>query len=100
MSEKFLRIYKKMDFGFVKSRLLLYGALSGSCAACKEMDIKLDARCCPKCKSEFCYIAFMNVKDHLPKMLRLSEERPDLVFVDYEDFKKIEGALKAQDFLK
>jgi hypothetical protein len=36
----------------------------------------------------------------MPKMLRLNDERPDLVFVDYEDFKKIEGALKAENFLK
>ena len=100
MSEKFLRIYKKMDFAFVKSRLLIYGALSGSCASCKAMDIKLDAKVCPQCKSEFSYIAFMNIKDHMPKMLRLNEERPDLVFVDYEDFKRIEGALKAENFLK
>ena len=100
MSEKFLRIYKKMDFNFVKSRLLIYGALSGSCASCKAMDIKLDVRHCPQCKAEFSYVAFMNIKDHMPKMLRLNDERSDLVFVDYEDFKKIEGALKAENFLK
>jgi|CXWL01.1.fsa_nt_gi hypothetical protein len=100
MSEKFLRIYKKMDFNFVKSRLLIYGALSGSCASCKAMDIKLDVRNCPQCKVEFTYVAFMNIKDHMPKMLRLNDERSDLVFVDYEDFKKIEGVLKAENFLK
>jgi len=100
MSDKFIRVYKKLDFTYIKSRLLIYGALSGNCAACKAMDIKLDARSCPQCKTEFSYIAFMNVKDHLPKMLRLNDERPDLVFVDYEDFKKIEGAIKAENFLK
>lgn len=100
MSEKFIRVFKKLDFNFIKARLLIYGALSGSCAACKAMDIKLDVRQCPQCKAEFGYIAFMNVKDHIPKMLRLNDERPDLVFVDYEDFKKIEGAIKAENFLK
>lgn len=100
MSERFLRIYKKMDFNFVKSHLLLYGALSGSCASCKTIDVKLDARQCPQCKAEFHYIAFQNVKDHMPKMLRFGDERPDVVFVDYDDFKKMEGALKAENFLK
>ena len=100
MSDRFIRVYKKLEFNFIKARLLLYGALSGSCAACKTVDIKLDARQCPQCKAEFSYIAFLNVKDHLPKMLRLSDERPDLVFIDYEDFKKIEGELKAKEFLK
>jgi len=33
-------------------------------------------------------------------MLKLSHERPDLVFIDYDDFKRTEGALKAQEFLK
>ena len=100
MSERFLRIYKKMDFNFVKSHLLLYGALSGSCASCKTMDIKLDVRQCPQCKTEFHYIAFQNIKDHMPKMLRLTDEHPNLVFVDYDDFKRIEGARKAEEFLK
>lgn len=89
-----------MDFNFVKSHLLVYGALAGNCAFCKAMDIKLDARQCPQCKAEFHYIAFQNVKDHMPKMLRLTDERPDLVFVDYDDFKKIEGARKAENFFK
>jgi hypothetical protein len=100
MSERFLRVYKKVDFANVKSHLLIYGALSGSCASCKAMDIKLDVRQCPQCSSEFKFIAFQNVKDHMPKMLRLSSERPDLTFVDYDDFKKVEGALKAENFLK
>jgi hypothetical protein len=100
MSERFLRIYKKMDFTSVKSHLLIYGALSGSCASCKAMDIKIDAPKCPQCSSEFKFIAFLNVRDHMPKMLRLSSERPDLTFVDYDDFKKVEGALKAEEFLR
>ena len=100
MSERFLRVYKKMDFTNVKSHLLIYGALSGSCAFCKAMDIKLDVQKCPQCSNEFKFIAFQNVKDHMPKMLRLSSERPDLTFIDHEDFKKVEGALKAEEFLR
>jgi hypothetical protein len=100
MSERFLRVYKKLDFTNVKSHLLIYGALSGNCASCKAMDIKLDARQCPQCSNEFKFIAFMNVKDHMPKMLRLSSERPDLTFVDHDDFKRVEGVIKAENFLK
>jgi hypothetical protein len=100
MTERFLRIYKKIDFTGVKAHLLIYGALSGCCASCRAMDIKLEVRQCPQCSSEFKFIAFQNIKDHIPKMLRLSSERPQLTFVDYDDFKKIEGALKAEEFLK
>ena len=95
-----MRVYKKLDFPSVKSHLLVYGALSGSCANCKSMELKLEMTVCPHCHSDFKYISFQNIKDHLPKMLKISHERPDLVFIDYDDFKKTEGALKAQEFLK
>ena len=99
MSERFLRIYKKFHLDEVKTHLLTYGALSGSCAHCKELDVKLDAQTCPQCKTLFKYIAFQNVKDHLPKMLRISHERPDIIFVDYDDFKRLEGEEKAKGIL-
>ena len=100
MSERFLRIYKKFDFHSIKNHLLIYGALSGVCANCKTMDLKLDRTECPHCHTPFQFIAFQNIKDHLPKMLRLHHERPELTFLDYDDFKKTEGAMKAQEFLK
>lgn len=98
-SERFLRIYKKFYFDEVKSHTLLYGVLSGSCSNCKDIDIRLDAAACPNCKNAFKYIAFMNPKDHLPKMLKIASERPDIIFIDYDDFKRIEGEMKAKDIL-
>ena len=98
-SERFLRIYKKFYFDEVKSHTLLYGALSGSCSNCKDIDIKLDALECPSCKNVFKYISFINLQDHLPKMLRIAQERPEIIFVDYGDFKKVEGELRARDIL-
>ncbi len=100
MSERFLRIYKKFHIDEVKFHLLTYGALSGTCANCKKMDLKLDVLKCPECGAEFKYIAFQNIRDHLPKMLKLSHERPDVVFVDYDDFKRLEGEEKAKNILK
>ena len=41
----------------------------------------------------------MNLRDHMPKMQRIANERPDLVFLDYDDFKKVEGELRARDIL-
>ena len=100
MPERFLRIYKKYHLDEVKTHLLAYGALSGSCASCKEMDVRLDAVQCPACKTEFKYIAFQNVRDHMPKMLRIAQERPQLTFVDYDDFKRLEGEEKARGILE
>lgn len=98
-SERFIRIYKKYYLEEVKSRLMTYGALSGTCANCMKMDLKIDALKCPECNTDFKFIAFQNVRDHLPKMLRLAQERPDVTFVDYDDFKKVEGEEKARGIL-
>lgn len=99
MSERFFRIYKKFYVDEIKAHLMTYGALAGTCANCRCMDLKLDTGHCPECKTEFKFIAFQNVRDHLPKMQRLSTERPQMVFVDYDDFKKMEGEQKAKDIL-
>ena len=42
MSERFIRIYKKFYLDEVKTHLMTYGALSGTCANCKRMDLKID----------------------------------------------------------
>ena len=52
MAEKLMRVYKKMDVHEVKSHLLIYGDLGGSCANCQKMDIKLDVTHCTECKTE------------------------------------------------
>lgn len=97
---RFLRIYKQFYLDEVKTHLMTYGALSGMCANCKNMDVKLDMPKCPQCQTEFKYIAFQNIRDHMPKMLKVSHERPQIIFVDYDDFKKIEGEEKAKDILR
>ena len=100
MAEKFLRVYKKLDVQAIRSHLLIYGDLAGSCAHCNEMNIKLEASYCPQCKNDFQYIAFRDVKTQMPKLNKLSAERPSLVIVDFEDYKRNIGTLKAEEFLR
>ncbi|MCK5581039.1 MAG: hypothetical protein KAJ18_07170 [Candidatus Omnitrophica bacterium] len=100
MNCKFIRIYKNLDIYNIKEHLLIYGDLSGQCAHCQEMEIELDARQCPKCGADFQYIAFRNIKSHMPKARKLCAELPDVVLVDHDDFKKVLGALNAENFLK
>ncbi len=95
-----MRVYKKMDVDEIKSHLLIYGDLGGICAHCQGMDIKLEETHCCGCRTEFQYIAFRNVKVHMPKILKLHETRPHIIIVDYEDYRYHEGALKAKEFLK
>ena len=100
MSEKFIRIYKKMDINTIKRHLLIYGDLSAQCANCQAMDLTLDMVVCPKCEAEFKYITFRNLRSHLPKLQKINEARSDIQFVDFDDYKRHIGEMKARDFLK
>ncbi|MBN1870297.1 MAG: hypothetical protein JW847_06980 [Candidatus Omnitrophica bacterium] len=100
MNQKFIRVYKKFDINEVKQHLLIYGDLSAQCANCQAMDLKLDTAACPKCKAEFKYIAFRNVRNHLPKLQKMNETKPGIQFVDFDDYSRSIGELKARDFLK
>lgn len=100
MNTKLIRVYKAMDVGQIKEHLLIYGDLSGQCANCQAMEVKLEMVSCPNCRTDFRYVAFRNIKHHLPKLVQLNESRPDLTFIDYEDYSRTLGAKKAEDFFK
>jgi hypothetical protein len=100
MNSKFLRIYKKLDLDEVKAKLLICGDLSASCANCNHMGLKIDTSKCPQCAAEFKYLTFRNIRENMAKMLKLNDVRPDVTFVDFDDFKRMTGALKAEEFFK
>lgn len=100
MAEKFIRVYSKLDLTKIKLQLLIYGDISGACANCNKIDIKLNDPVCPECKTEFKYVTFRNIKSHLPKLQKLSAERPSVTVVDYDDYKREAGASKAEDFFR
>jgi len=98
--KRYLRIYKELDITQIKEHLLVYGDLSANCANCQTIDLKLDTVRCPQCQTEFQYIAFRNIKHHLPKLQKITQQRPDVILVDFDDFQKTWGAFKAETFLK
>lgn len=100
MSVPFIRVYEQLDPGKIKPNLLIYGDISGSCASCSKIDCKLEMEQCPQCGAVFNYIAFRNVKSHLPKMYKLLERRPNLKFIDYDDYNRTGAQQKAKDLLK
>ncbi len=100
MAEKFLRIYKKLDFDDIKEHLLIFGDLTAHCSKCRALDLKLDVTTCPSCHTPFKYISFRNVRHHLPKLQKLMETNPSIVLVDFEDYTRIMGQVKAEEFLK
>ncbi len=100
MTEKFIRVYKKFDVTSIKSHLMIYGDLSAACGKCDQIDLKLEMTQCPSCQTEFQYIAFRNIKTHFPKIQKLSYERPGLIIVDFDDYKRNLGVAKAEEFLR
>ena len=100
MNEKLIRVYQKLDSSKIKSQLMIYGDLAGTCANCNKIDLKITMATCPDCQAAFKYYAFRNIKVHLPKIMKLIEENPVAVIVDFEDYKSNLGASKALDFLK
>ncbi len=80
--------------------MLIYGDLSAACANCKKMEIKLDQTRCPSCQTEFKYIAFRNIRNHIPKMQKLLAHRSQMLIIDLDDYNRNMGALKAKEFLK
>lgn len=99
MAKQHIRFYKEVNILEIKKHLMTYGALSGICANCRHMNVKLEDFQCSQCKTEFKYVAFQNVKENKPKMIKLAAQRPSLEFVDYDDFKRIEGEEKARSIL-
>lgn len=97
---KFIRMYQNLGVNQIKDNLLIYGEISGSCAKCQAIDVKLDHVKCPQCQTPFNYIAFRNVKSHIAKWQRLLEARPYLKFVDYEDFHRNLAEFKAKEIFK
>ena len=96
MSESFIRFYKPVDPGRLTENLLIYGALSGHCAKCQKMDVALNASHCPECHTEFKYIAFREIRSHLPKLKKIQAQRPSVQIIDYDDYHRVTGAARAR----
>lgn len=89
-----IRVWKEIDIKDVSSHLLIAGLSSGDCSNCRELGINYStAASCPKCGTDFKYIASRG-----KEIRKIRDRRPDLIFIDFEDYKRITGFLKAKDF--
>jgi len=87
-----IRVWKEMDINDIEKHLLVAGEVSGDCSSCRELGINYSlSKSCPKCGNEFKYIAtrFHEIK-------KIKQKRPDLIFIDFEDYKKAAGKIKAK----
>ena len=88
----FIRVWTKIDINDVMAHLLIVGESTGDCAKCRELGIDYSkATSCPKCGTPFKYIA-----SRTREITKIKNKRPDLIFIDHDDYKKVTGKLKAR----
>lgn len=91
---EFIRVWKEVDIKEVSEHLLIVGASTGDCSKCRELGINYSTvKTCPKCGTDFRYIASRN-----KEIRKIKEKRPDLIFIDFEDYKKETHFIKARHF--
>ena len=100
---EFIRIWEKLEIQEVEKKLLITGDTVGDCAQCRCLGISYDQTTCPECKTQFKYVTSRRAEQHPSESFRivrrLKEKRPDLVFIDYADYKRLSGKLKGRDLL-
>ncbi len=101
----FLRIWQSCDIQEITKHLLIVGDITADCQACRELGIDYQTvKACPKCNTTFRFIASRNTGKLDPNrgatVKRIKDRRPDLTFIDYEDYKEITGKQSARDFFK
>ena len=99
----YLRSWQSYQIDEVKNYLLIVGDSLGDCASCRELGLDpWKVSTCPQCKAKFLFIASRRSVSHPSERFliakRFVEKRPDLRFIDYDDFQKAIGNQIAKDF--
>lgn len=105
MTKAFIRIWQEVDVEELNKHLLIIGELLGDCGNCKALGIDYSKHTsCPQCGTEFKYITLREGEAHNRERSgaigRIKVRRPDLVFIDYGDFKRVTGKMKAREFFR
>jgi hypothetical protein len=103
MTEDVVRVWKRMCFEEISKHLLNVGDSLGNCESCKELGLAYaTVTHCPSCGTEFKYVTSRNASGtgdgrfHVVK--QFLKKRQDLVYIDYDDYKKIAGRDQAKKF--
>jgi len=101
----YIRVWQACDVTEITKHLLIVGDVTADCAGCRELGIEYaQVRNCPKCGTDFRFISARNAgimdKNRGGTVKRIKERRPDLTFIDYDDYKQITGKQQARDFFK
>jgi hypothetical protein len=105
MGKDYIRIWTEKNIEDIENHLLIAGDLHGDCAHCREVGLDyVTAKTCPHCHTEFHYISSRNAigeGDHRFHVVKqIFAKRQDLIFIDYDDYKRISGRNKAKKFFQ
>ncbi|MFH1479234.1 MAG: hypothetical protein ABIG92_05630 [Candidatus Omnitrophota bacterium] len=89
---EFIRVWKDFDIDELSRHLLIVGSASGDCSNCRELGLDYNSiKTCTSCNTEFKYIA-----SRTREIAKIKKKRPDLVFVEFEDYKRAIGKKNAK----
>lgn len=94
----FLRVWKEQDLDDIEKHLIVAGELSSECFVCHEVGVDSTVRKCPSCGAVFKYMGFRR-KDCVNFLRRIQEDNLDMVFIDFDDFKKSLNRRDAKNLL-
>jgi hypothetical protein len=94
----FLRAWQEFDIQEIEKHLIVVGELSAECFSCHKIGIDSKSIICPNCQTHFKYMGFRRHVDG-GYIHKLKEELPHLVFIDFEDLKKVIGKREARKLL-
>ncbi len=98
-----LRTWQEKELSEIEKHLLIIGDALGDCAQCRELGLDYKSvKQCPNCKTSFRYITSRrfetNPGERFHIVKRMNEMRNDLLWIDYDDYKKLTGRQKAREF--
>ncbi|MFC1594402.1 hypothetical protein ACFL38_03650 [Candidatus Omnitrophota bacterium] len=100
MEKRFIRIWDELEVEKIAGSLLIIGDVLATCNNCQELGLDAKVRMCPKCSTEFKYAAFSSKRLGVSEYNKIRSRKGESIFIDYEDFKKAIGDIKAKNFLK
>ena len=93
-----LRVWKEFNLKEVEKKLIIVGELSSECFSCHKIGIDLKTKKCPGCGIEFKYMGCRR-KITMNFLKNIKEEFPQLILIDFDDFKKALSKRDARNLL-